>query len=464
MSMMSLQTILHQLGHRSGARSLREALKLGRGCITVKERALPLKVMTYNMALMTPGHLYVGPSSFRAQAIDELCKRVSALQPDVVGLCEVYVDSERAQIRGRLKSLLPFFVEGPDEADLESDGGLLLLSKHPMKEVRSSIYRQTASPDNLSNKGVLFARIAPAGFPSSLDIFYTHAQAIYRGGDGQKELMSQLLHLGLMIRAHADPETPSLLMGDLNFPGEDPELYAKALGLLGQPIDLWLAQRPVPSEGATNVRDNNFYADPNEEGRPRAGEDHRLDYILLHPGLRHVPQLGSMEILKWSREGRQISDHFGVLARFSRELHADLELEGTIAGIDATITAVRCIEESDELGDDTVSFRLTVSTPAGASAESAAPKRVGVATGEGWTVTNATAARLAGDPGAQLLLRITGKEHDGGLNGDDSLGQRTLVIPRHQLLLHQGASLERVMPFLTGDGGEYAVTVRLTVR
>ena len=461
---MSLDTILHQLGHRTGARSLRQALKLPRGVITLEERALPLTVMTYNMALMVAPATYAGPSSFRPQAIDELCKRVAALQPDVIGLCEAFSNSERAQIRGRLKQFLPFFMEGPDEDDLESDGGLLLLSKHPMQEKRSTIYRQATSPDSFANKGALFARIVPPGFPSPLDIFYTHAQAIYPGGDGKKELLSQLLHLGHMIRAHSDPETPTLLMGDLNFPAEDPELYAKAFELLGSPIDLWLSQRPVPPVGATNVRDNNFYEDPKNDQRPKPGEDHRLDYVLLTPGLWHVPRLGSMEILKWSHQERQISDHFGLLARFSGELHVGIKLEGTLTSVEATITAVRCIEETDEVGTDTVSFQLTVSTPGGASAESVAPARANVDTGESWSVTNATTARLAGDPGAQVLLRINGTEHDGGLNGNDSLGQQTLVIPRSLLLLLQGSSQERVMPFLVGDGGEYAVTVRLTVR
>jgi endonuclease/exonuclease/phosphatase family metal-dependent hydrolase len=338
-----------------------------------------------------------------------------------------------------------------------------LLSKHPIVAKRTSIYRQASWPDSAANKGALFARIAPPGFPSTVDLFYTHAQAIYPDGSGRKELVRQLGHLGHMIRAHANPETPTLLLGDLNFPAEDPELYAKALELLGNPTDLWLTQRPLPPVGFTNVHDNNFYEDEEDDRRPKAGEDHRLDYILLFPGHWHVPLLESMEILKWTRGGRQISDHFGLLARFSRELHAEVSLEGTLSGIDVAITAVRCIEESDEVGDDTVSFKLTASTAHGISAVSQAPRRFDVATGDSWTVTNATVAHLTGDPGAQVRLVIAGTEHDSG-GTPDSLGEKTLVIPRSLLLLHQGLRYERVMPFLTDDGGEYAVTITLTIR
>jgi hypothetical protein len=115
-------------------------------------------------------------------------------------------------------------------------------------------------------------------------------------------------------------------------------------------------------------------APPIRDSRPRAGEDHRLDYILLYPGLRHLPQLQSIEVLKWSCGGRQISDHFGVMARFSKELRVDLALQGAIARIEATIASVQCIEESDEVGDDTVSFRVQVTKEDGTTAETKAPK------------------------------------------------------------------------------------------
>jgi hypothetical protein len=69
---------------------------------------------------------------------------------------------------------------------------------------------------------------------------------------------------------------------------------------------------------------------------------------------------------------------------------------------------------------------------------------------------------LGGDPGAFLALGLTGIEHD-ELTADDDLGDVSIAIPRHLLLLHRGGSFERTMPLLTGESGEYAVTVRVHV-
>lgn len=323
MSGLSLATLLHQLGHRSGSRSLRAALGLPAGSCTLTARRRALSILTHNMGLLpTIGFVdpYLAPSDFRPKAIAGFCAHVRETLPDLVGVCEAFVDDERATVRSLLP-MYPYALEGPDEDDLEQDGGLLLLSRHPILASNVHIYRECAGADALSNKGVLHVRIQPEAATLGCDVFYTHMQAIYDEGEGRVELQQQLASLGVFLRTHRDPELPAFVVGDLNFPGEgDPALYTAALASLGQPADLWLAQDPVPSRGITWAADNDFYADADDDSRPSAAEEARLDYILLLPGLKFAPLLQDIEVVKLRMDGRCISDHYGLRGRFGEML------------------------------------------------------------------------------------------------------------------------------------------------
>ena len=77
--------------------------------------------MTQNMGLLVfPGE-YLGTN--REGAVAEIISRITAISPDIVGLCEVFADGERETIRTLVQQFYPYFQEGPDEDDLESDGG-----------------------------------------------------------------------------------------------------------------------------------------------------------------------------------------------------------------------------------------------------------------------------------------------------------------------------------------------------
>ncbi len=123
--------------------SLRTLLNRATGKIQLSVQPVKLSVMTHNMALLVAPGDYLGTD--RDGAIAEIIAQIAARLPDVVGLCEVFSDGERETIRNSLRNIYPFFREGPDEADLESDGGLLLLSRHPIwSRMISSIATATA--------------------------------------------------------------------------------------------------------------------------------------------------------------------------------------------------------------------------------------------------------------------------------------------------------------------------------
>jgi len=301
----------HISGSPARPSSLRWLLNRHNGRVQVSVRFAPLSVMTHNMGLLVAPGNYLGTD--RSGSIDEIVARISALQPDVVGLCEMFADGEREFVRSKLRLIYPHFSEGPDEFDLESDGGLLLLSRHPVLFARDIIYRDCDGSDCFANKGILHMRIQPPAWPTPLDVFFTHMQNIATS-DGTRALYAQLSHLQRFMDLHGSPGVPKMILGDLNIPAGEAHHYTEMINRLGGPRDCWtIAGNPVAS-GETFVRDNNFYEDSDD----KPTRDERLDYVLLKAQHTAIPILSTIEILKFQRNGRLISDHFGLLARFEK--------------------------------------------------------------------------------------------------------------------------------------------------
>lgn len=292
-------------------KSLRKLLGRPSGPVKLAvRRVAPFSVMTHNMALLVPPAPYLGTD--RDGTIAEIVARIRALAPDVVGLCEVFADGERTRIRNALRDLYPHFREGPDEDDYESDGGLLLLSRHPILAADAMIFRACDGWDCFANKGVIHIRIQPAFWSTPLDIFFSHMQDI-ETDNGVGTLYSQLTAMNNFIVTRRDPAGSQIIMGDLNIPGENPQHRAQLYDRL-KLVDCWFLAGNQAASGHTLVIENNFYADPDD----RPSSNHRLDYVLMRGGTRLVPILAEIEVLKFQRNGRFISDHFGVHASFDK--------------------------------------------------------------------------------------------------------------------------------------------------
>jgi hypothetical protein len=63
-------------------------------------------------------------------------------------------------------------------------------------------------------------------------------------------------------------------------------------------------------------------------------------------------------------------------------------------------------------------------------------------------------------PGSFLVIVVSGIEAD-DFSADDSLGRSAVWIREFELSCLAGTRTRRVLPRLTGDGGEYAVEVEL---
>ncbi|MEQ1564207.1 MAG: endonuclease/exonuclease/phosphatase family protein [Myxococcota bacterium] len=314
----SILAMTRHLPPRSGSPATLRA-RLGRpsGALRLHVTGAPFSVLCQNLALMVPPAPYLGTD--RNGAIEAMIDHIRVTSPDVVGLCEVFADDERMAIYRSLKPWYPHYRGGPDEGDLDSDGGLALLSKHPILVSHAMIYTGAVGGDWFANKGVLHIRVQPDGSPTPYDVFFTHTQDLTATADAREALYGELSQLADFVARWADPDAPTLILGDLNVPAGDEAAYRELQQRLRGTVDLWRVSGGEETEGRTFVANNNFYADPGDN--PRL--DQRLDYVLLGSGTRQVPILDQMRVLRIERDGRFISDHFGLLARFSVEVEVE---------------------------------------------------------------------------------------------------------------------------------------------
>lgn len=441
--------------------------KFQHGSIRWRYRDVPdLSFVAHNMALLPFPAKYKGKG--RDNAIAALIEKLRQESPDVVGLSECFVDGERGHIKSALADIYKWSMDGPDEGDLESDGGLLLLSKHPIVARHHSIYRQCGGADCVSNKGVLHARIQVNGHPTQYDIFLSHTQNPNEGGTehSRAAVKAQLNHLYSFIQACRDSALPALLMGDLNTDGNQPELYADFMARLGFPQDLWVTtgdhgRWPLGITSDDNDAFNSHSRSIDDPQRYREGS--RIDYFLSWPGTRFWPDHAGTEVVVWQwGDGWDISDHYGIRTHLVSLRELEVSIDKPITNVSVALSNFRCLEETDEVGSDEIYFWVSGRTEKGKSDKKRTSVKGNVDTGEVHSYASPTVLNL-GDPGGWLEVSVNGREQDDWPNPDDNLGTVAIRLTQAELLTMLSQPMPRAMPLLTGDGGEYAVTVTIGV-
>jgi exonuclease III len=289
------------------------------GNLSLEGKHSSFSIIAHNLGLMVAPGIYLGTD--RSGNIAEVIQRIKITNPDVVCLCEAFADGEREKIISELSDY-KYFREGPDKSpSFLSDGGLLILSRTPILKDDHIIYSKAVSSDSWAHKGAIYIQVRPVDALHSWDIFFTHTQDIDPGNDrsfeGKDALYSQLTELAKMVEVKRDPNIPTIITGDLNIPAEIKAHYDTMINTLdnkGLISDLW--KRKYADPGFTYSKNNNFYKDIGRTPHYNS----RLDYFLLKPGISFYPTLREVEILKWTHNGRNVSDHFGIQATFEEGL------------------------------------------------------------------------------------------------------------------------------------------------
>lgn len=206
-----------------------------------------LDVLTYNIeGLGWPARKHRGPYLRRiAEHLASL--RAAGTAPDIVMFQEMFSKSASAAVIG---AGYPALVAGPartQRRELDrggtvegrrkwkkgeigvhfATGGLAIVSRYPIILGRTEPFSRTSCGgfDCLSNKGVLFARVAIPGVPDPIDLYNTHMNSQRSSKVSVERRNSahsvQARELGDFIAALDDHANPAILAGDFNMRGSD---------------------------------------------------------------------------------------------------------------------------------------------------------------------------------------------------------------------------------------------------
>jgi endonuclease/exonuclease/phosphatase family metal-dependent hydrolase len=198
----------------------------------------------------------------------------------------------------------PYIKRTDNGSFLHLNAGLLTLSRYAILETDFAKFQQATDFDRFANKGVLFTRLDVPGF-GAIDVYTTHYQSVQSDKAAKIRLHDNSV-LEALVKKHSAGH-PTFIMGDFNMKPDSPE-YADLKARL-------------------NFRDTHLEVNPNDPGytampenpyRPDDAKPKRIDYVFVLPVAGHTVTPTLCEVVfKEPIDGKVLSDHYGVHARFT---------------------------------------------------------------------------------------------------------------------------------------------------
>ena len=284
-----------------------------------------ISVLTYNIRGL-PWPIAMG----RGKALRDIGQELAAMrregrQPDVVLIQEGFRDEVASLFE---ESGYKYWAEGPSRTERTAFAGAVLrardafrgegvgklmgaglhvLSDAPIVDVRSAAYNNCAGFDCLANKGAMLVRLAPIGFPTTIDVVNTHMNARKASAaPGSRTLPAhngQVRELSAFLKANRDADAPLLLGGDFNIRNSPTRYYYDALE---RPYTVVSEFCSRPDSGCGDGA-----ADATSEPWLRS-----QDLQAFSPGAVRVQPINSETLFTTADPKRRYSDHDGYLVRY----------------------------------------------------------------------------------------------------------------------------------------------------
>lgn len=271
-----------------------------------------LKILTWNVQML-PRFVKRNGKAKRARAIVEQIKQ---RQYDVVVFQELFRARSRKIITKGLAQLYPHHtpVLNAQAISLKTNGGVILFSKYPIREVHQIRYRQREGWDRISRKGALLAELDVKG--KMVQVAGTHLQAF-----GPQEIMYSQYHqlAEELLIPHSKKGVPQLVCGDFNtlktLPSQLPAGISQDF-IDRLPRYHYMLQTLDAVDGELSG-EQKFTMDRPYNDLCITRKDVRLllDYIFLRPnGMKGISIQRKVQIMRqqWDKEHQDLSDHFGL--------------------------------------------------------------------------------------------------------------------------------------------------------
>jgi len=273
-----------------------------------------LKILSWNIQMLPRGINHNGKAK-RAKIIAEQLKYSPY---DVVVFQELFYRRSRRIIAKELQSEFPAQtnVLNKKSIALKTNGGVMIFSRHPIKEVREIRFNDRSGPDRLSRKGAMLAEIEVKGKP--IHVIGTHLQAF-----GMQETMySQYQQLyDELLKAYSKNGIPQLICGDFNtiktLPKNIPDNLPKNFEQRIAKYETML-QTLKASDGELDGEQQYTMDRPNNDLCKKRKEFRlQLDYFLFRPMTSNLTiAKRRVQIIRypWRNGNKDLSDHFALEA------------------------------------------------------------------------------------------------------------------------------------------------------
>ncbi len=240
---------------------------------------------------------------------------------DVVVFQELFQKRSRRIITKGLTQKYPYHTRVLNKKTIafKTNGGVMLFSKYPIKQVYQIRFKYRSGIDKMSRKGALMAELDVNG--KIIQVAGTHLQAF-----GAQEIMySQYAQLASdLLERHAKQNVPQLICGDFNtiksippsLPADISQSFIDRLARYSVMLETLRASdgELLGKQQFTMDRPNNDLCETRKEYRLL------LDYFFIRPnGSTNFSINRRVQIIKqrWTKEHEDLSDHYGLEAVLS---------------------------------------------------------------------------------------------------------------------------------------------------
>lgn len=266
------------------------------------DKGTPVNILSWNI-YMRPR---IGFHDGQVKRASEIVKELKDKNYDVIVFQEAFDNKARNIIWKGLKEKYPYQSGAPKHKYFfKVSTGVFIISKLPLEMIEHIYYSECGGSDCFAVKGAALVNVTKNG--KVFQIIGTHLQA----ANGKKKTGTEIRKIqydeinAKLLAPYKKEGVPQFLVGDLNTKKSNEDAYNNLIKELEMEDGEISGTKQFTSDGTTN------------DFKDADNEPKLIDYVLCKKNgakVRFIKR--SIEIFKsdWSKEHKDLSDHYAVLA------------------------------------------------------------------------------------------------------------------------------------------------------